>query len=148
MTKPRRKKPVHPLKRLSDQQKRGELNRLISTTEAQIATAFADARASVQGVLRDFAQAYAAERKRIADEEDVEVESVKVPLHWLQTSGWGVRVRHALTTAHLSASHASRRYVQQAIRAAVTLGERDARALLMVAMRPAIRAGMTHWRPK
>lgn len=138
-----------PLKRLAERQKHGDLHRLVSATEAQITAAYAEAQQSVRGILAQFAAAYAAERQRIADLHDEEdVSSVHVPLVWLHTSGWGLRVRHALQMAHASASHASGRYVAQGMRAAGMLGTQNARELLTLAMRPAIRAGMTHWRPK
>ena len=153
MTKPRKRpkpKPSQPpLKRLSDAQKRGDLARLVTQMEAQVQSAFADAASSVRDVIADFARAYAAERARIAEEQgEDDVNAVRVPPHWLVTSGWGAKLRHALLTAKHTANATARRAVQHGMDAAGALGEQDAKALLMVAMRPAIRAGATHWRPK
>ena len=157
MTKPRKVKRIKPkptpsqppLKRLAEQQKHGDLARLISQVEAQIAAAFADAGDSVRDVLADFARAYAQERQRIAEEDgEDDVNAVRVPTHWLVTSGWGAKLRHALLTAKHTANAQARRAVEQGMGAAGGLGEQNARQLLMVAMRPAIRAGMTGWRPK
>ena len=153
MTKPRsRRKPKPsqpPLKRLSDQQRRGDLAHLVTQMEAQIQTTFADAAASVRDVIADFARAYAAERARIAEEQGEDnVNAVRVPTHWLVTSGWGAKLRHALLSAKHTANASARRAVQHGMGAAGALGEQHAKALLMVAMRPAIKAGATHWRPK
>ena len=153
MTKPRSKvkrpkpKPSQPpLKRLSDAQRRGEMARLVTQVEAQIQSAFAEAGASVQPLLRQFAEAYRAEQQRLAELHDDE--NAKVPPHWLVTSGWGAKLRHALLSAKHTANATARRAVQHGMGAAGALGEQHARALLMVAMRPAIKAGATHWRPK
>ena len=138
-----------PLKRLSERQKHGDLARLVSTSEATIAADYATAQQTVRGILAQFAAALATEQQRLADlhgEEDAS--QVRVPLAWLKTSGWGLRVRHALQMARASASHTSRRAIVQGMRVAHGLGTQNARELLTLAMRPAIRAGMTHWRPK
>jgi hypothetical protein len=138
-----------PLKQLAERQKHGDLDRLTSGTVAQVRAAFADGRQRVLGVLNQFAAAIAAEQQRLADlhgEEDAS--TVRVPLVWLKTSGWGARVRHALRSAEQSASQAARRSVGQGMAAAAAMGEQHARALLEVAMRPAVRAGMEDWTPK
>lgn len=144
--KPKPKPSQPPLKRLSDAQRSGEIARLLAATEAQIQSAFAEARASVQPILQQFAAAYAAEQARLAEEEDDP--HAKVPAHWLVTSGWGAKVRKALTAAHQDASAQARRAVLRSLRTTWGQGAADARALLMVAMRPAMRAGLTTWRPK
>lgn len=145
-----------PLKRLSEQQKHGDLDRTVSGTEAQIRTAYADARASVAGTLAQFVAAYAAEQERLAaqhadedDDRDVDGFRVphRVPITWLHSSGWGVRVQHALSHASHAAGQQSRRYVTHGLMATRALGKQNAHDLLRLALHPAIRKGL-HWRPK
>ena len=138
----------HPILRLAQRQHDGTLARLVDGAEAQVRAAYAEARQSVRDVVAQFARAYAAERKRLQElHEDEDPESIRVPLTWLHHSGWGERLRRAFASASETAAQQSTSTIAQGKADAASLGTQNANELLVVAMQPAIRAGMK-WKPK
>lgn len=127
---------------------------MVSTTEARIRAAYADARESVAHTLAQFAAAYKAEQQRLQaehEDEDRDVDGFHVPqpvpLTWLQSFGWDVRIKHVMGNASHTASQQSKRSVAHGLMTTRTLGKQNAHELLRLALRPAIRKGMP-WRPK
>ena len=144
----KRKSRNHPVARLAQRQHDGTLARLVDGTEAQVRHAYVEARQSVLDLVAQFARAYAAERKRLQElHDDEDPESIRVPLTWLHHSGWGERLRRAFASASESASQQSLASVAQGKADAASLGTQNANELLVVAMQPAVRAGMK-WKPK
>lgn len=152
----------HPLKRLSQRQKHGATLPLVHETETRVRDTFAQAKRDVGGTLAAFTAAYRDEYDRRAaiaqaqadaeDDRDAEgfrvpPEPVRVPIHWLISSGWLPRVKHVLASAADTAAQQSRVHVRHAYDDAAALGRVHAHELLTHAMQPAIRAGMD-WRPK
>jgi hypothetical protein len=138
---------AHPVKVLGDRQRRGDLHRLLRATEQDIAQAYVAGAANARHIAVQFAAAYALELQRLnADREEDEPQR-KVPLTWLRSSGWGGRVTRGIAGAAHEAAEASRRASAQGVILASVQGHDDARALLVCAMRPAVRAGMD-WTPK
>lgn len=136
---------MHPVKALSLRQRRGDLERVLRATQQDIREAYAAAQAQGRHLAEQFASAYALELRRLNADRDEPQR--RVPLTWLRTSGWGLRVTHALTGAGHEAAQASKRAAVRGVQMAAQLGHDDAKALLVRAMRPAVRAGMD-WTPK
>jgi hypothetical protein len=137
-----RRQQQPPLARLAAQQKHRELDPLITQTERDVRSAFAEAHGEVAHVLAQFAHAYGAELDRVnADrDEDEEPDMRRVSQHWLTSSGWGARVQGALSSAAQKAGQRSLAHITHAHDDAAAMGQDHAQALIKAAMKPAVNA--------
>ena len=124
---------------------RATIQHLVSQLEMRTRQHFAAARADVAPVLRAFADAYGRELQRLRqqaldeDGEDADTTHIRVPLHWLITSGWQARVQHAMQHAAHTAAQGSLADLKHAQRQAIQDGTDEAQRLMRQALAPGIR---------
>lgn len=122
---------------------RTQIRRLRDDLERRTRAHFADARLRARATLDAFAEAYGRELQRLqqqAKRDGKDPQAVRVPLHWLTTSGWKLRVQVVLQDAAETAAERSLADLQRAQRQAAQAGNDEAQRLLQRALAPAQRA--------
>lgn len=129
---------------------RATIQRLTAHLETRTRAHFATAKQEVQPTLAAFADAYGKELQRLRDAAEragQDVSAVRVPLHWLTTSGWKMRVQVALQHAADTAAQRSLADLKTFQRQAIHDGSDEAQRLLQRALAPAQKV-MRRGRPK